>query len=477
MQKIIVFITSILLLFTSASVILAVDPQPVDTNQLASLSSTGVQGNAGSENASISANGRYVAFNAGGTTLVEGDTGGIDVFVHDRYTGTTLRISVAFDGSQANGEASYPFISSTGRYVVFSSTYSNLVANDTNDALDVFVHDRDSDVDGIYDEPGAISTQRVSVDSNGGQGSGGIVSTIIVPTISANERYVTFHSLFSNLVISDTNDASDVFVFDLQTSQTVRISVASDGSEGNGASLYPMVSSDGRYVSFSSRATNFAAGDTNGKVDLFRHDRDVDADGIFDEPGQISTVRVSVSSSGEQGNGDSGLAMVPVMDPSGRYIVFTSFATNLVSDDTNGQEDVFVHDMQTGETTRVSVSSNEEQANLYSQTPAISPGGRYIAFSSASSNLTPGDTNNKSDIFLRDLLLGTTTRVTLGLLGAEPNNGCAGPSISADGRLIAFQSNATNLVENDLNGMKDIFVRHIRLMEQSVYLPLLFRAP
>ncbi len=400
MFKIISFLASLFLIFAASPAFPAVDPQPVDTNRLVSVSSAGVQGDAPSENPSISSDGRYVAFNAGGTTLVEGDTNGIDVFVHDRYTGSTVQVSVASDGTQGDGELNYPFISSSGRYVAFSSRASNLVVNDTNNDLDVFIHDRDVDEDGIFDEPGWTSTKRVSVDSNGVQGSGGVLFMPTVPTISANERYVAFHSAFTNLVSGDTNDASDVFVHDLQTASTIRVSVASDGSEGNG--IYPMVSMDGRYISFSSSA-NLAADDTNGKVDVYRHDRDADGDGIFDEPGQISTVRVSVASDGEQGNADSGLAMVPVMNPSGRYIVFSSTASNLVGNDTNAQEDMFVHDMLTGQTTRVSVSSTGEQGNLHSQSPAITSDGRYIVFSSPSSNLVSGDTNNTSDIFVHDL--------------------------------------------------------------------------
>jgi Tol biopolymer transport system component len=166
------------------------------------------------------------------------------------------------------------------------------------------------------------------------------------------------------------------------------------------------------------------------------------------------------------------------MTPDGRYIAFGSLASNLVINDTNGQEDVLVHDMLTGQTTRISQSSTGEQGNDYSYIPAITPDGRYIAFNSAASNLVAGDSNNKTDIFLHDRHTGTTVRVSTSSNGTEADNHSGVTSISSDGHLVAFDSSATTLVDNDANGGDDIFVRELTIAEMNyLYLPLVIRSP
>ncbi|MGH2537870.1 MAG: carboxypeptidase regulatory-like domain-containing protein, partial [Candidatus Promineifilaceae bacterium] len=237
------------------------------------------------------------------------------VFVHDRDTGQTSRVSIASDGALGNGDSWWSSISADGRYVAFHSLASNLVGGDTNGAWDVFVHNRDT-----------VQTSRVSVASDGAQGNGYSYS----PAISADGRYVAFVSLASNLVGGDTNDQPDVFVHDRDTGQTSRASVASDGAQANGASYYQSISADGRYVAFGSYASNLVGGDTNGIDDVYVHDRDT---------GQTS--RASVASDGAQGNDGSG---DPSISADGRYVAFVSWASNLVSGDTNGYADVFVRD-------------------------------------------------------------------------------------------------------------------------------------
>jgi Tol biopolymer transport system component len=172
--------------------------------------------------------------------------------------GTTTRVSVASNGAQGNGDSFSSSISADGRYVAFHSIASNLVSGDTNGAWDVFVHDRQSG-----------QTTRVSAASNGAQGNGDSES----PSISADGRYVAFSSDASNLVSGDTNGAWDVFVHDRQSGQTTRVSAASNGAQGNGDSESPSISADGRYVAFSSDASNLVSGDTNGAWDVFVHDR------------------------------------------------------------------------------------------------------------------------------------------------------------------------------------------------------------
>ncbi|MDI6844046.1 MAG: Ig-like domain-containing protein [Anaerosomatales bacterium] len=340
-----------------------------------SVSSSGDQGNGGSYDPSISADGRYAAFCSDASNLVAGDTNGkLDVFVRDLATGTTTRVSVSSSGEEGNDYSNTPSISADGRYVTFYSFASNLVSDDTNSVHDVFVRDLASG-----------ETTRVSVSSSGVQGN----SYSYDPSISADGRYVAFYSHARNLVPDDTNGADDIFVRDLATGTTTRVSVSSSGEEGNGDSYDPCISADGRYVAFYSSASNLVAGDTNGKQDIFVRDL---ATG--------TTTRVSVSSSGEEGNGDS---YDPCISADGRYAAFHSYASNLVAGDTNGTVDIFVRDLATGTTTRANVSSSRQEANGLSYHASISADGRYVAFYSAASNLVPGDTNWFYDVFVRDL--------------------------------------------------------------------------
>src|SRR4030042_2572220 len=335
---------------------------------MVSISSAGAQGNNHSRFSSISSDGRYVAFSSTASNLVNGDTNGKrDIFLHDRETGETTRVSVSSEGVQGNDDSLYPFISSDGIYVAFNSDASNLVIGDTNNYSDSFVHDRETG-----------ETTRVSVSSAGVQGNAGVSNTFI----SADGRYVAFPSLASNLVIGDTNGRWDIFVHDRQTGETTRVSVSSADVQGNDNSIYPGMSSDGRYVVFSSTASNLVNGDTNNNSDVFVHDR---------ETGE--TTKVSVSSAGVHGNDGS---YHPSISSDGRYVAFISNASNLVTGDTNGTNDIFVHDREMGETTRVSVSSAGIEGNSDSHDPFISSDGRHVAFASYASNLVNGDTNNCS---------------------------------------------------------------------------------
>jgi len=398
-----------------------------------SIASDGAQGNGFSGAAAISADGRYVAFWSEATNLVPGDTNAReDIFVHDQVTSATTRVSIASDGAQANSAALWPSISANGRYVAFYSGASNLVPGDTNGAADIFVHDRDT-----------ATTSRVSVASDGTQANGG---SGYFPLISADGRYVAFESDASNLVPGDTNGTTDIFVHDRETGATSRVSVASNGDQANAWSSQPSISTNGRYVTFWSYASNLVPGDTNGTVDVFVHDRETGA-----------TTRVSVASDGAQANGHSNSPSS--ISANGRYVVFHSEASNLVPGDTNGLTDIFVHDRETGATTRVSVASNGAEANHESRQPSISTDGRYVAFRSYASNLVPGDTNGTADIFVHDRVTGATTRVSVANDGNQANDASTWPSVSADGRFVAFGSYASNLVPGDTNGTADVFLR------------------
>jgi Tol biopolymer transport system component len=409
-----------------------------------SVASDGTEGNGVSCPPSIGANGRYVAFMSEASNLVPGDTNSIwDVFVHDRQTGETVRVSVGSDGAQANGRSWRPAISSDERHVAFVSAASNLVVGDTNNTADVFMHDRVSG-----------ETTRVSVASDGSQANSGSQTDGEPPAISSDGRYVAFQSSASNLVPGDANARNDIFVRDRTTGETTRVNVASDGTEANGWSWgHVAISGGGRYVAFESAASNLVVGDTNGVCDVFVHDR---------QTGE--TTRVSVASDGTQGDSDSWL---PTISADGRFVAFECVATNLVVGDTNGTEDIFVHDRTTGETTRVSVASDGAQANWNSYEPAISAAGRYVTFGSRATNLVPDDTNGCDDTFLHDRVTGETTRVSVTSDGAQAGGYCA--TLSADGRHVALESYATNLVPDDTNGVGDVFVHDRQTSPQLPY--------
>jgi hypothetical protein len=412
-----------------------------------SVASDGTQGNdlSGVYWAYISSDGRYVSFGSLASNLVLDDTNGVsDFFTYDRQTKQTERISVASDGTQGNSSSVNAIASSAdGRYVAFSSYASNLIPNDTNGNQDVFVRDRQTG-----------QTQIVSVASDGSQGNA--PSGYSVVSISDDGRYVAFYSAASNLVPNDTNGQSDAFVHDRQTGQTQRISVATDGTQGNGFSGLDDLSANGRYVVFTSAASNLVSGDTNGVLDVFVHDR---------QTGQ--TIRASVASDGSQANGISRLGTVSA---DGRYVALLSAGSNLVPGDTNGKDDIFVHDTTTGLTTRVSVASDGTQANDHNRdgcgsSASISRDGNYVAFDSSATTLVSGDTNGVLDTFVHNRQTGQTIRVSVASDGTQANGssggGCRRPTISSGDTLIAFSSDASNLVPGDTNAKRDVFVAEI----------------
>ena len=405
------------------------------------LSTGGAQANLDCRKPVMSGDGRYVAFAGPASNLVPGDTNGAwDVFVRDRDAGTTERVSVDSGGMQGNDNSgTHGFsISGDGRRVAFASLASTLVPGDTNGAMDVFVHDRISG-----------TTERVSVDSGGLQANG----SSLYPAISADGRYVAFESDASNLVAGDANMARDIFVHDRVSGATERVSIATGGAEAFDWSARAALSADGRYVAFASLASNLVAGDTFDSWDVFVRDRVAG-----------TTEFVSVNSGGTKGNADSGdpyfnFRCVSISSD-GRFVAFSSWAANLVTGDTDATIDAFVRDRTAGTTERVSVSTGGGEADGPSTSPAISGDGRYVAFEGPATNLVAGDTNGQGDVFLRDRLAGTTERMSVSSSGGEANQGAGGSSISSDGRFVAFESNASNLVPGDTNGtVIDDFVR------------------
>jgi Tol biopolymer transport system component len=343
---------------------------------------------------SVSADGRFVAFASSATNLVAGDTNGTDdIFVFDRNSGVVARVSVSSSGVEGN-LSSYPppwgrpSISPDGRYVAFCSQASNLVTNDTNQTWDVFVHDRDFDHDGIYDEhvPGGVRTWRASVSSTGEEGHAD--SGQYGFWLSAYGRYVVFQSNAWNLIPIDVN-GSDIFVHDNVNGATVLVSLDNNGAQAFGFHSLPSISADlslaadGRYITWTSNSP-VTPEDQNGVDDVFLRDRALD-----------HTSLVSIGTGGIQADWGSSRSMV---NASGSRIVFDSQASTFTPGDGTIAWDIFARDPQAGTTDVLS----QPQGAGDSIWPTIDASGEIVAFSSSSPALVPGDANNLSDVFVQD---------------------------------------------------------------------------
>ena len=392
-----------------------------------SISSSAVQGDLVSNRPSISENGRFIAFQSNASNLVAGDTNNLtDTFVHDQMTGATQRVSISSTGVQGNGRSYTPSISGSGRFVAFASESTNLVNGDTNNKTDIFIHDRTTGL-----------TERVSVSTTGSQSN----DFSHYPSISFDGRVVAFRSSANNLVSDDTNGDRDIFIHDRTTRFTERVSVSSPrGIKENSDADSPSISADGLVVVFS-------AFDVRGIRNIFVHDRST---GI--------TERVSMTPNGHEPNAYS---YTPTINANGRIVAFRSWASNLVDDDTNHTADIFTYDRITRVTQRVSISSTGVQGNDSSSNPSISGNGQFVAFSSDSNSLVADDTNNRFDIFIHDRTTRMTQRVSMSSTGIQGNGHSYTSSVSGDGHLVAFLSFANNLVADDTNKTRDVFVNSI----------------
>lgn len=338
------------------------------------------------------------------------------------------RVSLSASGAQASNGSSAPSLSGDGRFVAFESFATDLVPGSTGGQ--VFVKDR---------VLGAI--ERVSVAGDGTPGN----ARSSAASISEFARYVAFTSNASNLVAGDTNRVADVFVRDRTSGTTTLVSRSTAGTLGNGDSTAGVISGSGRWVVFESTASNLVTGDLPGTADVFLHDRN-----------NGTTTRVSIGSGGVQPNGPSFGASI---SDDGRLIAFLSDASNLVAGDTNGVTDLFVRDRVAGTTTRVSLASDGTPTDQPILEAAISGDGSAIAFWTEASNLVAGDTNGSWDVFVRDLVTGTTTRVSVADGGIQAEGYSLDAAISDDGRTIAFRSDATNLAPVGVSGDHwDLFV-------------------
>ncbi len=403
-------------------------------NFIASSSNHGEFGDTESAVSRVSADGRYVVFESRASNLVDDDLNGFrDIFRRDLQLGRTVLVSQAFDGSgSASGISLDADISGDGRYVVWATSAANIVPGDTNNQRDVFLRDMQTGL-----------VERLSVTSSGAQVDGANSA----PRISADGRWVVFWSQ-SGLVPSDLNGFHDVYRLDRQTGELALVSVTAGGLQGNFWSYDGDISDDGRYVTFSSEATNLAAGDNNFGPDIFLKDMGTD-----------ELRRISENASGSAGNG---LSESPCISGDGSTVSYTSHAEDLVPGDTNGFPDAFAYDVASAETERLSVRPDGGQSLLGTAlTTSMSFEGRFVAFSSLSSDLVPGDTNGQTDIFLRDRTLQTTELISLSSGGAQLNNNCWRPHLTPDGRLVTFTSDATNVLFGDTLGARQVYARDL----------------
>ncbi|MEM7531878.1 MAG: peptidoglycan DD-metalloendopeptidase family protein [Chloroflexota bacterium] len=353
--------------------------------------------------------------------------------------GVIQRASVTTDLRPVDRDTAMPSLSGDGRYLVFSSASEELVTDDDNRVDDIFLYNRQTRTTTLISQ-GINNTQ-----SNGWSDS---------PIISADGQVIAFYSWSSTLVEGDTNSVRDAFVYDASTDEITRVSLSSssegrrqanDRSGGSQGDERPALSADGQFVAFRSFAANLVENDVNGRADIFVHDR---------ETGE--TTLVSRASSGKQSDHH---VSHPSISADGRLVAFHSAATTLVDTPHDDVTQVFLHDGQTGETTLVSYNELDDlAANGDATAPALSANGRFIAFQSTATNLTAQDRSRVSDIFLYDHTTNAIELVSLSSSGTPANRDAHSPTISADGRYIAFVSAASNLVDNDTNSVEDVFV-------------------
>ncbi len=458
---------------------------------LPSLAAGGVSGVSTSPGSSVSANGRWIAFVSDAATLVAGQddaNAATDVFLRDTQTGTTLLVSHAAGSPAraANGPSDAPSIDRDGRYVAFQSTATDLVAGqeDGPESPDVFLYDRVTGTTTLVSHTDAGANvagggELSTLSANGkvvafevadeASGTNGLFlydrerrATLLVtrdagaPALSADGRFIAFLSGSPELVPGDTNSSPDIFLFDriAGTTALVTRSAASPGQTANGGSYPPAISADGRFVAFASDATDLAPGvSPDSAQQVYLYDR---------VSRHLELASHAAGSTTTPGDGPSDS---PALDAEGRFLVFTSAASNLAGGSPGSGPNVFLYDRVRRTATLVArpLPALRDGDNFLSGPAAISADGRRIAFVSAISNLVPGqmDGNGLSDLFLYDREKGTTVLLDH-LLGSQvtaPASGAEPPfELSADGRCVEFETSAPGLVSADFNARKDVFL-------------------
>ena len=376
-----------------------------------SVGSSGAEGNDFSSQPAVSGNGRFIAFQSKADNLVGGDSNEKeDVFVFDRDSATTSRVSLQPDGRQFPDLCGKPSLSDDGLLVAFEGR--------ANDGDAVYVRDRIAGV-----------TEAISA-------SASLPGRCFDARISGSGRYVAF--------LCNSGEWQRVFVHDRVTAITAMVSRSTGGAAANGACERPSISRDGRFIAFASIADNLVAGDSNGKYDVFVHDRVTGATSV-----------VSASTEGALGDDDSVEAAIAA---DGAAVAFSSKAANLVAGDDNGKSDVFVCTLGDRSTHRVSVNPQGGEVDKESWQPMLSADGSFVVFSSLSDGLVDDDRNGKEDVFCRDLVRGVTVRNSLARGGGDANEFCTQPALAADAPVVGFVSKAQNLVADDRNDKDDVFV-------------------
>jgi Tol biopolymer transport system component len=469
------------------------------TTTLLSRFSGGNAAMADSANPQLSADGRYVVFDSV-AAFDSKDTNGVrDVYRLDRQNGTFTLISVSDDGRIGNNVSYEPQISADGSSVVFYTWAMNLVVGDTNNVWDLLLR-----------KPAAGTTQRVSVNADGSQQMSSYPSLPLLNAISGDGRFVIMNTHVP-LEPADTNDSSDGYLYDNQDGSVRRVTLGAGNAQIGGYSsatglsrdaarivfqahapdvvagqpagnyrayvrelasgtnthvtfrsggeipgddvFAPVMSDDGGIVVASTLNSNFVGGDDNGMTDLIRQDGATNPAQRLSSPLAGATTTAANHDSGAYFQGHSASA-------GARFVAFGSLASNLVPGDLNGVHDVFVRDRLLGTTERVSVHSNGSEGFCGSFGPSISDDGRYVVFYSC----TPFDIEVpalRMDIYRHDRLTHTTALVSRAHDDTAPNSFSTNPSLSADGRFVAFASCASDIVQNDVNGYCDIFVRDL----------------
>ncbi|HZE97351.1 MAG TPA: hypothetical protein VE981_10015 [Planctomycetota bacterium] len=419
----------------------------------ASVSTTGAQANQASSEVCVSGNGQFVVFTSMATTLAQAGPANVSqVFRRNLQSGVTEMVSV--DPVQLPGDdsSSHAAISYDGRFVAFESFATNLLS-----APQFVPHVYLRDMNAVP----ATATTLVSQDSLGNPGD----DVSFAASISMDGRYVAFASLATNFGDTHTSGVPKIYRRDMVLGDVIPISVTAVGGDPTlGATSYgsvnPSISDDGSVIAYVSECADIVAGDTNGKLDVFV--------ATVGGGGAITTVLASAAVGGGPSNGHSGdpqkfLFDSPKISGNGLFVAFTSAATNLVTGDSNtGNFDVFLYSVADGSLQLVDVNTQgvQAEASRDSSNPSISSDGRFVAFQSVASNLVDSDTNATTDIFLRDILLGITIRVSVDTAGNQAGIGQPSvvPSLSAQATAVAFATDA-NFEKSDSNGLRDVYVR------------------
>ncbi|HET9769351.1 MAG TPA: hypothetical protein VFS16_00580, partial [Acidimicrobiia bacterium] len=405
------------------------------------------------------------------TTLPGGTTSTTILPNPDVNWGPAGTTSVIAKGTVGGGSAFRPWMSADGRYLVFDSDAKKVMGGAGDPApgiRDVYLYDRTTGgLERISVGPGG---RRANVPGNGSGCANPCGSQR--PTISADGRYVAFWSSADNLVDGDTNGEPDAFLRDRQTGTTTLISKGFQGAQANGESRRPVVSRDGTFVAFESAASNLIAPASCGLLTPCTGGDKNNADDVYLY--EVGTGAITLMSADAKGSAGNGASNRPSLSGNGRKVVFQSEASNLVANDANGAtSDVIMRDVAAGQTTIVSTNSAGAQSDKSSTSPSISADGRWVSFDSRATTFNPADSGGDVDVYVKDLETGAIEQVSVRSGGGQasaPAGGIVGgdSTVSADGRFVAFWSDAPNLVDGDTNGdlcdadkrpCSDVFVR------------------